>query len=231
MSIAPSFSLAESLLQLCFKRDGRLHGGLMLNQILTAGVLAELILNGAIEVDQNSRKKLVSVCARDEQSQGLADPSLLIAYEAIASSKSSRGLQSWLSRFASKSELRNSVVNSLVKKGIVEERREKILGFIPYRRLKLIDPTPAQEICERLQSLIVATQAESAPEVILLSLSKNTGLLKKLFSSSFIKQNQQRIDKLTKGELTGEAVQSVIAAVQAAVIVATVIPAVVVATS
>ena len=214
--------LHEEVMLLALRDDeGTLAIGFT-EQVLVGAVVAELLLESRISVE-GSRKHLVNV----EDKTPTGDPILDECLEKIAGSKRRASLHNWVSSLASTQKLGHKVAQQLCKREILRADEDKVLFVFKRRIYPEIDPEPEKLIVERLRSAIFTEQDVLDPRtVVLVSLANWSGILRQTFGRKEIKARKQRIEQITKGELTGKATMEVIVACQAAVMVATIIPAV-----
>jgi Golgi phosphoprotein 3 len=195
-------------------------------QIVAGAILAELLLDGRISVD-DSKKKLVNVV--NDKTSG--DPIFDECLEKMATAKRRASLQTWVSRLAAIKGLRFNVAQQLCDRRILRADQDKILFIFKRRIYPEINPMPEKKIIDRMREAIFTdNRTLDARTVVLVSLANGSDLLRQTFGRKEIKARKSRIEKISNGELIGKATGDVIAACQTALIIAAVMPAMISAT-
>ncbi|MBT8072851.1 MAG: GPP34 family phosphoprotein [Xanthomonadales bacterium] len=193
------------------------------DQVVAGAVLAELLLDGRISVEDN-KKQLVDVL-HDGQ---LGDPLMDECLEKIASSKRRASVRTWVSRLAGIKHLRHRVAKQLCERGILRADEDKILLVFKRKIYPEINSRPERRIINRLREAIFTDRRQLDPRtVVLISLADGAGLLAQNFGRKEIKTRKKRIEQIASGDLLGRTTRDVIAACQTALIVAAVMPAIV----
>ncbi|MBT8071637.1 MAG: GPP34 family phosphoprotein [Gammaproteobacteria bacterium] len=193
------------------------------DQVVAGAVLAELLLDGRISVEDN-KKQLVDVL-HDGQ---LGDPLMDECLEKIASSKRRASVRTWVSRLAGIKHLRHRVAKQLCERGILRADEDKILLLFKRKIYPEINSQPERRIISRLREAIFTDRRQLDPRtVVLISLADGAGLLAQNFGRKEIKTRKKRIEQIASGDLLGRTTRDVIAACQTALIVAAVMPAIV----
>ena len=188
----------------------------MSNYAIGGAILAELLLNGVIDIGSD-KKKLVTL-AKQEQ---LSDPLLQESLELIVKAKRRRKAVDWVNRFASIRRLRQRAIQELCRKGILRESEDKVLLIFKRKIYPTIDPIPEHRIKERLRRAISGATRRPLPRTaILLSLAHSTGMLPIYFDKHLLRPNKQRIKRIAGGELIGGATKEAVEAAQMAIAMA-----------
>ncbi len=223
----PLFLYEEILLLALRDKEGTVEAGSMYPYAVSGGILAELLLQRKIRVE-DSKKKKVEVIDR----KPLGDPILDECLDKIQTAKRPKGLQHWGSHFAQLKKLKHRVAEQLCERGILKSDEGKVLFIFTRQIYPEIDPKPEREIVDRLKKAIFTYTKEIEPRtVVLLSLANGADLLRMVFDKKKLKAKKERINKIINGEVMGKAAKEVIDAVQAAMVVAAIIPAIVVTSS
>jgi len=222
-----SLFLYEEILILMLDNE---KGTLTANQpecMISGGLLAELLLERRISV-VDARKKLVET----DSAHPVDDPIVDECLQMIRLARKPASLKDWVSRISSVKRLRHKVAQQLCNRGVLQAVDDTVLFVFPRRRYPQIDPSPENEILERLRDAIFRDEKLLHPRtVILISLAHGAGLLDKLFGRKEIKARKKRIEQMVDGEITGTATKEVIEACQAAAMMAAIMPALVDTTS
>jgi Golgi phosphoprotein 3 len=216
--------LHEEIMLLALRdREGTVFSGTMYNFAIGGAVLAELLMAKRIDVEVVKKRKYARVLSPSPVGDPLVDECLTKLDEA----KRRDQLQTWVSKFANTKNLKHRVAEQLAKRRILRIDEDKVFGIFTRKIYPEVDPQPERELIERLRQAIFGDGAEIDPRtVVLLSLANSADLLKLVFDKKQLKSRKARIEQVVNGELTGEATNEAIQAMQAAVMVACIMPAI-----
>lgn len=220
--------LHEEVMLLALRdEEGTVASGTMYQYAIGAAVLAELLLNERLTVEQIRKRKLVNLVS----SMPLGDPLIDECLEKIGRAKRRAALQTWVSRFAGVKNLKHRVARRLCDRGILRASEDKILLIFTRKIYPEINPEPERELIERLrQAIFTDIEDIDSRTMILVSLAKSVGLLKVVFDKKELKRRKARIERIIKGEITGKAAAEAVQAIQTAILVACITPAITAAT-
>lgn len=218
-------ALHEEITLLALRDDaGTFVSGSMYTYAIAGALLAELVLRERISVDRSKKKPLIQVVDARPIEESILDACLTKIREA----KKPASAQTWVSRLAGIEELAHHSVRGLCEKGILRADRDTILLVFSRRIYPEIDPAPEQELIARLHSAIFADTDTVEPKTaVLVSLANSSGLLRTAFDKRDLARRKARIERITNGEVIGEATQQAIAAVQAALLVTCIVPTII----
>jgi len=221
--------LHEAIMLLALKdKEGTVFTGVNYSYAIGGAVLAELMLNQRLSIEEQ-RKKTYAVV---QDPTPLGDPLIDECLNKIAQAKKRQQLATWVSRFASVKNLKNRLAQQLANKGILRAEEDKVMMIFTRKIYPELNPEPEKKLMNRLEQAIFNDEQDIDPNtVVLLSLVKNAEFLNALFDKKKLKSRKQRIEKVINGELTGKATQAAIQAMQAAVMVACIMPAIIVTTT
>jgi Golgi phosphoprotein 3 len=221
--------LHEEILLLALKdNSGTLASGTHYQYALAGAVLAELLLNQRLSVEEQKKKKY----ARIESSTLLGDPVIDECLNKVVTAKKRQQLQTWVSRFSGVKDLKNRVAQQLVNRGILRIEEDKVLLLFKRKLYPEFNPEPERKLIKRLHEALFSEESDIDPRtVVLLSLANSAYLLKVIFDKKELKARKQRIEKIVNGELSGKATKEAIEAMQAAIMVAVIIPSIVAAST
>ncbi len=229
MTTGDNLHLYEEIMLLALRdEEGTVASGAMYNYAVAGAVLAELLLEGRVRIEEPRRnKKLVALAGDALVGDALLDECL----GRIAAAKRRKRPENWVSHFANIRQLKHRVATQLCRRGILEADEDKVLLLFTRKIYPEINPEPERRVIERLRRAIFTDTNEVDPRtVVLVSLAKSTGILRVIFDKKELKTRKERIEQVTNGEVTGKAACDAIAAMQAAVMVACIMPAVTVTT-
>ena len=223
MTIQSSLFLHEEIMLLALRdEEGTIASGTMYQYAIGAAILAELLLNQRIALDETRKKKLINLISSTPLGEPLIDQCL----EKIGNAKRRASLQTWVTRFAGVKNLKHRVAQRLCDRGILRADEDKILLLFTRKIYPELNPIPEKRLIERLRQAIFTDSRDIDPRtVVLVSLADSTGLLKEAFGKKVLKGRKARIKEIINGEMTGKAAKEAIQAVQAAVMVACIMPA------
>ena len=224
MTIQNTLFLHEEIMLLALRdEEGTIASGTMYQYAIGAAILAELLLNKRIAVEESRRKKLVNLIS----SQPLGEPLIDQCLEKISNAKRRASLQTWVLRFSGVKNLKHRVARQLCERGILRADEDKILLLFTRKTYPEVNPEPERKLIERLRQAIFTDSRDVDPRtVVLVSLANSTGLLKVVFDKKKLKGRKARIKEIIDGEITGKAAKEAIQAMQAAVMVCCIMPAV-----
>jgi hypothetical protein len=216
--------LYEEILLLALKdKEGTIASGAMYNFATGGAILAELLLQERITVEESKKKKFLSVINPESLNDSLIDEWLV----KMSSARKRLVLQTWVSKIANTKDLKHRVAAQLCRRGILKMDEDKVLLLFARKIYPEINPVPEKLIIERLHDAIFTdTDDIDVRTIVLLSLAKSGNILPVIFDKKQIKQRKKRIEQIVNGEIAGRATKEAIEAMQAAVMVACIIPAV-----
>ncbi|MCP4613602.1 MAG: GPP34 family phosphoprotein [Planctomycetes bacterium] len=222
MTIQSNLFLHEEVMLLALRdEEGTIASGTMYQYAIGAAILAELLLNQRIALDESRKKKLVNLISPTPLGEPLIDQCL----EKIGNAKRRASLQTWVSRFVGVKKLKHRVAQQLCDRGILKATEDTILLLFTRKIYPEINPEPERRLIERLRQAIFSDSRDvDARTVVLVSLADSTGLLKVIFDKKQLKGRKARIKEISNGEITGKAAKEAIEAMQAAVMVACIMP-------
>lgn len=215
--------LHEEILLLALRDDeGTIAPGTMYQYAVGGAILAELLLQKRINVDERRRKKYVDIVT----TKPVGDPLIDECLQRVAQAKRRASLDTWVSRFAGVKNMKQRLAEQLCRRGILRVSEDKVLLLFTRKIYPEEDPIPERNIVDRLRNAIFTDVEDLDPRtVVLVSLADSANLLDIVFDKKQLKSRKQRIKRIVDGELTGKATRQAIEAVQAALMVACVIPA------
>jgi len=222
------FALYEEIALLAFHEEkGTVRSGVMFPQAVSASLLADLLLDGRLIID-DGRRKLVSAAG----SSRTGDPLLDEALRRIRTAKRRASLKTWVTRLAGTKRLKARVAEQLCRRGILRADQRSLLLVFSRTVYPEVLAGPERRLVARLRKAIFADGRQLDPRtVVLVSLADGTGLLKAVFGRRAMKDRKARIRQIAAGEVVGKAAREAVEAMQAAVAVAVIIPAITTATS
>ncbi len=212
--------IQEEILLLALKDD---KGTFYMRTILPAlggAIMAELLLAGRIEVEQN-RKKMVNIAGR----QTFGDLVLDEALNKIATAKRRASLQTWIQRISHLPRLQHRIAQGLCRKSVLRQDEQQILIFFRQKIYPELDHGAEQVLTERLHDAIFGESLEIEPRtVVLMALAKATDLLSIPFPRKELSSRKKRIKSIVEGDLIGTATKEAVEAVNAALAAAAIVP-------
>ena len=123
MSAAAHLPLYEEILLLALDDDkGTADGAGFFAKAMGGAILAELVLEGAIRIDQDKKKKVHPVAGAR-----LDDPVLSECLELITDKDKPKQAKEWVMKFANLKDLKGRAARQLVDKGVLREEEGTVL--------------------------------------------------------------------------------------------------------
>jgi golgi phosphoprotein 3 len=210
--------LHEEVMLLALRdEEGTIEAGSMYNYAIGGAILAELLLDGRIEIDRSRSKKGVVNVVSDEP---IGEPLIDELLGKIATAKRRASVQTWVTRFASVTDLKHRAGAGLRLRGILRMKEEKFLLLFTRRVYPEVDPAPERELSEKLREAISSDTAEVDPRTaVLISLARSAGLLKTVLDKKELKSRKARIERIVSDQVAGKATKDAIEAAQAAMMI------------
>ena len=203
-------SFAEEIMLLLIDEErGDLSANLsphILNIIFAGSVLMDLALEDRIDTDMESLILVDSTPLEDD----LLDPVL----DDIAQVREVHDTSYWIARTAKRSaEIRDKVLDRLVKHGILDSKEEIALSRLVSRsrRYPTIDGKTVEEVRLRVMRVLFSDDIPDPRDIVIISLADACGVFESLLSRSERDETRERIALLRKMDLIG---RTVIAAIQ-----------------
>ncbi|MEV4581788.1 GPP34 family phosphoprotein [Nonomuraea jabiensis] len=211
-------TIAEELLLLAYndEKGTQLVSGTQLDPALAGALLAELAVNGRLEL---SDKK---VAVKDPSPLG--DPELDATLARIAEEGKERKPAWWVQRLQS-GKLRKRLLTRLAESGVLSEQRGKVLGVFPTTRWPEANPEVEAAVRDRVISALAGADPD-ARTAVLIAIAHAAKLDRKAFPGA----SKQRVKEIAEGAWTADAVAQTIAAINA-VMITTITAATVAATT
>lgn len=218
MATSHDLTIPEQLLLLALDDE---KGGGSADLAVAGGLLAELVLQGLVVIETEGkaivRPTATAVPGDDELLSECLDD-----INARAGEKPDKPWDAgrWVTRFSSKKDLKARTAGPLVARGVLDERKRKIL-FFELTKYPELNPLPEAEMTERLRSALEDDHVQPDERTVaLLVIANAASLLTKNLDKKMIRSRKDRLKELSEGDHISEAVKAAIAAVNAAVMVA-----------
>ncbi len=214
--------LYEEILLLALDDDKGTLNSSLYNNAMGGAILAELVMDGAVRLADDKHKKISSRPNAEPRDAILAE-----SYRLVCDSRKERPATHWVMKFAATKDLYHRTARQLVSRGLLTEETGTVLKFFKRQVFPEADGKPEQELIKRLEAAIfTGTPRVDQRTVIIITLAQATGLLARVIDKKRLKTRKDRLEKLTNGQLVGQATKEAVAAIQSAILVATIIPAV-----
>lgn len=193
-------------------RKGTIESGAYYHMAIGAAILAELMLLGRLEVQEEGKKKF----ARVVDSRSLDDPLLDECLQRVAASKKRQQLPTWVSRFAHLRNLKHRVAQDLCRAGVLKADEDKVLWVFRRKIYPEVDPKPEREIIHRMDRAIFGAGTVDGRTTALVAIAHGANLLKNAFEKKRLKERKHRIQDIAEGNAAGKAAKDAVQAAQAA---------------
>ena len=186
-----------------------------LHYVLGGAILAELILQGRVGLDDKRKAVVVNNTMFGD------DDLLNEGLERIQASGRHHRATYWVSTFSETiKKLEKRLAGRLVDQGVLRKEEKRFLGVVPYEAYPAQDASARFWIKQHLRSVALGGEAPDAHTAVLLSLVCTCDLLERVFTRDELKTARRKIEALTSGEVIGEAVQQAIETIEAATLAA-----------
>jgi Golgi phosphoprotein 3 len=194
--------LYEEIMLLALRdKEGTIVSGSHYQYAVGGAILAELLLAGRINVEQERKKKWVQMV----NATPLGDPLIDEGLAKIRDAKKRAQLKTWVTRLVGLKNLKHRAAGQLCRCGILRAHQDKILLIFTRKVYPELNPRPEKRIIERLQKAIFAEAGNIDPRtVVLIALAHHTGLLKANFPKKELKSRKKRIEQIVSGDLVGK---------------------------
>lgn len=195
-------------------KEGTFQIGATYDYAIGGAVLAELLLNERVTVEETRGKKLANLISPEP----LGDPIIDECLQKVRCAKRRASLQTWVARFARVKRLRLRIGEQMCRRGILRADEDKILWIFTRRVYPEVDPAPERQLIDRMRKAIFTDRQDIDPRtVILISLAKSAGLLPVVFDKKKLRSRKARIERIVNGEVSGTATNEAIEAMRAAI--------------
>lgn len=219
--------IVEELHMLLLRPDGRVESAVSVNRLYgeVAAVLVDLALHGRISVS-NEKNPVIDIVSTEPTGNPILDMTL----QRLVPLRGKR-LQSLVVR--PKLDPLEVVVESLVVQGVLVRGERGFFGWGSARTPES-DSTPEQLVRARLAAVLAGTGAPTQADLALLSILQNLNaahaILRDECGGRSARDLKKRIDELTAGSPTGDAVAKAVNDAITAAMVAIMTPTMVAAT-
>lgn len=219
--------IVEELHMLLLRPDGRVESAVSVNRLYgeVAAVLVDLALHGRISVS-DEKNPVVDIVSNEPTGNPILDTTL----QRLVPMRGKR-LQSLVVR--PKLDPLEIVVESLVVQGVLVRGERGFFGWGSARTPES-DPAPEQVLRSRLAAVLAGTGAPTQADLALLSILQNLNaahaILRAECGDVSARDLKKRIEQLTAGSPTGDAVAKAVNDAIAAAMVAIMTPTIVAAT-
>ena len=223
----PPLKLYEEITLLGLREEKGTAASGYLNYAIAGALVAELLLEGRIELVDGSQQRVQVV---DGTATG--DPLMDESLQRMVERKKPAALRAWITRLGGMKGLMHRAAMRLCERGILRADEATVLLIFSRNVYPEIDPAPEQEIVERMREAIFGEDGEVEPRTaVLVSIASGGRLLEEKFGRRELKTRRKRLEEIANGERTGAATKQVIAACEAAVMAAVIMPAMISATT
>jgi hypothetical protein len=161
-----------------------------------AGILAELVLEGRVALEPGSspsKDRLLPV-----NPKLLSEPFLDEVLRKVQDTKKPKSPKAWVGKLSQMGGLRKRVATGLVRRGVLRERKARILFLIPWTYFPALDPAPKRRLVDRIRSAVEGDAELDERTAIAVAVASATGILKPVFGKQLLKQRAERIEAITE---------------------------------
>ena len=186
----------EVLLLVLTDRDGALLDSTRFRYAIAGAVLAEMLIQGRVELEPGSVDPLVTVTEREASGDPVLDDALGQLLTATRRTKPKR----WVGRFAEDEELYLRVARQLCRKEALDEHEGRVR--LIFRRTVYADLDPAAEeaVVERVRDAIMEDGPVDVRTAALVSLARAGEILSHLVDPADLLARHDRLLAMTDDE-------------------------------
>jgi hypothetical protein len=205
--------LYEEILLLALKdEDGTTYSGTSWPYAVGGAVLAELLFEGRLRLEDCQGKKHLTVVNSSPLGDSVADQVL----EKIVNAEKTADMTTWLGRVAGLKDLKHQIAEQLVLKGALQVETHKVLLIFSQRIYPELNPAFELEIMHRLEHAVFSDDTDlDTRTAILVSLAHVSGVLDPVFGKGRVAERRERLDKIAEDRPSAEAARAAIEATRA----------------
>ena len=181
---------------------------------VAGGVMAELMLEGRVDLEERRRRK---PRARVASATQIGDPVLDDALRAVHTAKRPATVETWVHRWARTATL-HATARRLSWKGILRTEERRVLLVFTRTVYPELDPAPERRLVEWLRTAIFGGDDVDARTALLVVLADAAELLRPLFGRGELRPRKDRIEALGAGEMLDDGARVTVQAVRSAVV-------------
>lgn len=207
--------IAEDLLLLLLDDEsGSVVGTSYVATVLGGAVLIELAMSGAVEVEE---KPSVWRSAKVRTNPTVAPEDDVLRRAAAVVAQKERSAQDLVDRLGK--GLKDELAERLVQRGILERRRDKVLGVFPRTRWPAVDSSHEAQLRQDLTAALVQGADPDARTAALVALLSAIDRAHKVVDRQGLSRSEvrKRAKTIAEGEWAAKAVRDAISAATAAV--------------
>ena len=172
-------------------------GKYALEHALAGGVLMDLAFADRIDTDPEQ----LMIIDRTP----IGNPMLDGALRRISESKATRDTTQWLEILSSEQgeSIQEQAIESLIERGVLEQREEKILWVFRSRRYPMIDGKVQREARQRVMGVLFSGDIPDPRDIALICIADACGVLRTVFGESELDEVSARLEQLRKMDLIG----------------------------
>lgn len=207
----------QIMLLVLTRRDGSLLETTHYQYAVAGGILAQLVLDGYVELEAGSSGPLVTVI----RSEPMGDPVLDDALEQLRDGTRRASPRRWIGRFAEDEELHLRVTRQLCRKGVVDEHPGRARLIFLRSVYVDLDPDTKESVVEGVRQAIFGDGPVDVRTAVVTALAGAGDVLRYVFDPGEVLARGPHIRALVDNAETGEAVREALREAEAAVVSAT----------
>ncbi len=184
---------------------------LLINTALAGAVLMDLAMRDRIDTDLER----LSVIDRTPTGEPLLDDVLAD----LADGSGGPSTADWLETLRHRGpELYGAALDRLVERGILRVENSRVLWAFETRRYPIVDAHEQQEVKLRIGELLRSDEIPDPRDIMIIALADSCGLLERVFPAHELRRARPRIEQITRLDLIGRSVGTVIDSLQTSAI-------------
>ena len=206
--IGDSLRLHEELMLLSRNEAGRIVGNSHHTNAVSAGIMAELVLNNRIALDAVGKKTMVRLVDQRPIGEYFLDA----ASERIRTSKKPQQASTWILKIAGIPKLIPRLTERLYLAGFVRREEQPFLFVFKRTVFPIANAAVRKRLVDRLRDAVQGSGAVDQRTGILLTLAHGNGLLLQVFERSQLKPYKRKIKDLVEQQPLARALTQAVAA-------------------
>ncbi len=167
--------------------------------VLAGAILMDLALHRRIDTDLDN--------VIPDNPELTNDFILDVVLNDINYSRENHKISYWLKEIRNKADIiKDALITSLIRKSVLKIENQQVLWFFHTRKYPIIDNTEITEVRQRIRQIIFSDEIPDFRDIIIISLVYNGEMFDLIFTKDEQEKYKERIERLAKMDLVGQAI-------------------------
>ncbi len=167
--------------------------------VLAGAILMDLALHRRIDTDLDN--------VIPDNPELTNDYILDVVLNDINYSREKHKISYWLKEIRNKADIiKDALITSLIRKSVLKIENQQVLWFFHTRKYPIIDNTEIIEVRQRIRQIIFSDEIPDFRDIIIISLVYNGEMFDLIFTKDEQEKYKERIERLAKMDLVGQAI-------------------------